>query len=233
MTTTEGPIAHTTDLSGEDGAGFVHAVALAVASGSPLVTVHGNAGPELEAQLPDAAPLAARWGRTVAHRRHCHTCCDDVTDTLLDAVHQLQPRLVISGSHGRHGLRALLHGNVSEELARNLTVPMLVVPNHGRGFVDERDGSLDLRRIVVPAGDEATARHGTEAARAFAAAAGVTGFELIVVPLEGITAAAQAADACMIVMTTRGHDGLHDALFGSHTDHAIRDARCPVLITAA
>jgi hypothetical protein len=33
MTTPEKPIAHTTDLSGEDGAGFVHAVALAVASG--------------------------------------------------------------------------------------------------------------------------------------------------------------------------------------------------------
>jgi nucleotide-binding universal stress UspA family protein len=30
-------------------------------------------------------------------------------------------------------------------------------------------------------------------------------------------------------MPTRGHDGLGDALLGSHTEHVIREARCPVL----
>ena len=44
--------------------------------------------------------------------------------------------------------------------------------------------------------------------------------------------AARAEEACLIVMSTRGHDGLGDVLFGSHTDHVLRDAICPVLVTA-
>lgn len=35
--------------------------------------------------------------------------------------------------------------------------------------------------------------------------------------------------ACLIVMPTQGHDSIGDVLLGSHTEHAIRDAECPVL----
>jgi nucleotide-binding universal stress UspA family protein len=31
-------------------------------------------------------------------------------------------------------------------------------------------------------------------------------------------------------MTTRGHDGLADVLFGSRAEHVVREAGCPVLI---
>jgi len=105
MTTTT--IAHTTDLSGDDSAAFHHAAALAAASGARLITVHGNPGEVTAAQLPDAAPLAARWGRVIAHQRICHECCDEVADTVIDAIHQLRPQLVVAGTHARHesGLR--------------------------------------------------------------------------------------------------------------------------------
>ncbi len=231
-----GPIAYATDLSGEDLPAFVHAAALAAASKTRLVTLHGNAPPERAAHLPDAGLLAARWGRPIDHERRCHECCDDVTDTLLDALRGLAPRLVVLGSHGRHGIRALVHGNVSEALPRNLAVPVLIVPNHGHGFVDEAHGTIDLRRVLIPAGDGADADRGRAAARELAALIGGGAPEEIVLHVaharitRDIIDAARDDGAGAIIMTTRGHDGVLDVLFGSHTDHVIREARCPVLV---
>jgi nucleotide-binding universal stress UspA family protein len=36
-------------------------------------------------------------------------------------------------------------------------------------------------------------------------------------------------DACAIVMATRGHDGVLDAIAGSHTEHVVRRVGCPLL----
>ncbi len=249
-------IAHTTDLSGADGAAFVHAAALAAASGTRLVTVHGNAPADTAERLPDAAVLGSRWGRPIAHERRCHECCDDVTDTLLDALRRVMPSLVVTGTHARRGLSAMVHGSVSESLARNLDVPTLVVPNRGPGFVDETSGAIDLRRVLIPAGDVGTAARGVAAARALLALAGVRHAELLVLvvgdhqlalPLDAdvrvihargtlesaIVASAREHEACVIVMPTLGHDGLGDVLFGSHTEHVIRTAGCPVLTVPA
>jgi nucleotide-binding universal stress UspA family protein len=222
-------IVHTSDLTGDDALAFLHASALAAASATRLVTVHGNAPPETAAQLPDAAAFSARWGRRIDHARVCHQCCDDVTDTLLDALRGLAPRLVVTGSHGRHGLRALLHGSVGEALVRNLDVPTLVVPNQCRAFVDAATGAIDLHRIVVVHSDPTATAVAVGAARTLAALASATNVELISVSPEAIATEARDLAACVIVMPTRGHDGVRDALFGSHTDHVIRDAPCPVL----
>ena len=223
-------LAHTTDLSGDDGAAFVHAAALAAASGARLVTIHGNAPPETAAQLPAAAPLAARWSRSIDHERRCHECCDDVTDTILDALHELRPALVIAGTHARRGLGAILHESVSEGLARNLDVPTLVVPNRGRGFVDEATGRIDLERIVVPAADAAAADVGVAAARKLAALAGISSPSIDVRIGHDVEAAAKDDRACVIVMPAEDHRGLLDALLGSHTEHVIHEAGCPVLV---
>lgn len=245
-------IAHATDLTGDDAAAFIHACALAAASSSRLVSVHGNAAPDTASQLPDAAELAARWSRTIEHRRMCHECCDDVEDTVIDAIRTLNPGLVVLGTHARHGLRALLHASVGEAIARNLAVPALFVPNRSRGFVDAATGVIDLHRILIPAGDVAQARRGLAAARDLVALAGVVNAQLEIVHLgdddpaiaqlgvrvsqaasedldTAILHAAKNRNACLIVMPTRGHDSVGDVLLGSHTEHVIRDAECPVL----
>lgn len=162
------------------------------------------------------------------------------------------------GTHARRGIAAWIRSSISEAIARNLAVPVLVVPNGARGFVDPRDGSVDLRRIVVPADHAAAARRGAEAARWLAQLAGHAARpedELVIVHagatdpdlhrpgipvlgigggIEGVLAdaiagAARARDACLIAMATRGHDGVGDVLRGSHTERVIREASCPVL----
>jgi nucleotide-binding universal stress UspA family protein len=252
---TKKTLAHTTDLSGDDGLAFVHAAALAAQSGARLVTIHGNPAPDAAARLPAASPLAARWGRTIDHERRCHECCDDVTDTVLDALRRLDPALVVAGTHARHGFRAFLHESVSAALARNLAMPTLIVPNRGRGFVDEATGAIDLRRILVPAADAATAEVGVNAARQLCALAGTRAPELIVLHVgdgdiippkaEGLAVhmryargrledeireIAREDRVCAIAMATRGHDGMLDALLGSNTEHVLHDAACPVMV---
>jgi nucleotide-binding universal stress UspA family protein len=232
-------IAHTTDLTGDDARAFEHACALAAASGARLLTVHGNAAAADVDRLPDARPLAAAWGRRIDHERRCHECCDDVADTVLDAVRRAAPALVVVGTHARHGLAAVLRGSVAEAIARNLDVPTLIVPNRVRGFVDPSTGAVDLRRVLVPVGGAADGERGVAAARALVALAGVADAEIIPFHVErgdvaaAVVAQAATTDACVIVMTTHGHDGIADSLVGSRTEHVLRDATCPVLSVPA
>jgi nucleotide-binding universal stress UspA family protein len=232
-------IAHTTDLTGDDTSAFVHASALAAASSARLVTVHGNAPHSDEVKLPDAAPLAAKWGRPITHERRCHECCEEVSDTVIDALADLRPELVVLGTHGRHGFAALVHGSVSETIARNIAAPALFVPNRARGFVNAETGAIDLNRIVIPAGTLADAQRGIAAARRLVALAGTPGAALEIVHVgapvpelanlgatvtrvegtleDAILAVARVHGACVIVMPTSGHDGVGDVLLGSHT----------------
>jgi nucleotide-binding universal stress UspA family protein len=244
-------IAHATDLSGDDEAAFVHASALAAVGGARLVTLHGNpSGPEA-ARLPDAEALAARWGRKIAHERRSHEGFEEAADTVLDGLRGLRPGLVVLGTHARHGIAAILHGSVAETIARSLDVPALVVQNRSRGFVDPASGAIELRRIVIPAGDAIDGARGLAAARLLAALAGVRDARLQILHVgdedprlaelgvevtrergqleEAIVDVARAYGASLIVMPTRGHDGIGDALLGSHTEHVIREAGCPVL----
>jgi nucleotide-binding universal stress UspA family protein len=244
-------IAFTTDLSGDDHAAFLHACALAAASGARLVTIHANAPAELASKLPDATPIAERWGRPIDHRRVCHECCEDVTDSLLDAIRGLAPQLVICGTHARRGFSALVRGSIAAALARNVEIPALIVPNGSAGFVDAATGRFTLREWIVPAGSRDEAVRGVAAARALAAFAGladvpievvhagrdVLAIEDLGVPIvrasgsieAAILAAARERPGAAIVMVTHGHDGVGDVLAGSHTEHVIRDAHVPVL----
>ena len=244
-------IAFTTDLSGDDRVAFVHACAVAAASGARLVTIHANAPEERASELPDAAVFAERWGRPIDHRRVCHECCEDVTDTLLDAIRGFAPQLVICGTHARRGFSALVRGSIATALARNVDMPALIIPNDAAGFVDAATGRFTLRELIVPAGSRAEAIRGIAAARSLASlmnladvpievvhagsdALAIEDLGIAVVRKTGriesaIVAAARERPGAAIVMVTHGHDGVRDVLAGSHTEHVIRDAHMPVL----
>jgi nucleotide-binding universal stress UspA family protein len=136
-------------------------------------------------------------------------------------------------------------------------VPTLIVPDVSRSFVDENSGASDLRRLLLPVGDAAAMRAGVRAAEALARLAAVTDVELVLLHVDdgrpapepeavpaswrvvtrgafgtledAVLAAATQLDACVVVMPTRGHDGVLDVLAGSHTERVVRRSRCPVL----
>lgn len=233
------------------------AAALAMKSGARLVTVHATAGEEPGFVSPLVGELAQRWGSPIEHFPMIHSCCDDVTDTVLDALRRIGPSLVVAGTHGRSGWLQLFQSSVAEGIARNVEVPTLMVPLAGRDLVDGRTGVIDLRRILVPAGDPVAARAGLQAAAWLAKMAGASEVEVVMLhvedgtpvpdagtpppglsvvrrsvpgPLEAaIVSVAREVDACVLVMATRGHDGLRDATLGSHTERVLREVQCPVL----
>ena len=133
----------------------------------------------------------------------------------------------------------------------------LFVPKEGRGFVDPREGTIHLSRILVPVAPEPTAQPAlVYAARAASITDGPVEFVLLQVgddplpPLEKpsdprfvfreerrtgdvideITRAAGEMDADLIAMTTDGRDGFLGVIGrGSHTEQVVRQAPCPVL----
>lgn len=249
-------IVHACDFTGDDVPAVLHAAALA-SRGARLITLH--AGRDDREPSPSPPELAARWGRPIDRELvriaiEADDVSDGAADNLIDALRELRPELVVVGTHARHGIAAWIRGSIGEAIARNLRVPVLVVPNHARGFVDPRDGAVALRRILVPADHAEAARRGAEAARWLAQLAGHApgpddelaivhagaidpDLERLGIPIlriEGILenailAAARARDACLIAMATRGHDSVGDVLRGSHTERVIREASCPVL----
>lgn len=250
-------IAFIADLTADEEVALTTAVALAHASGARLVTVHATTGaPPTSDQLTRADAVASRWALAIAHEPMVHSCCDDVTDTLLDALRRVAPTLVVSGTHGRSGFAQLLAGSVAEGVARNVKVPTLIVPLHGPGLADAKTGALGLRSIIVPAGDAEAAAAGLRAAAWLARLMGAQGVEIVLAHVDDGTAApaldvpegvkvsirtvkgrldealaelTRELDACALVMATRGHDGVLDALGGSRTERVLRQVACPVL----
>jgi nucleotide-binding universal stress UspA family protein len=257
-------IAFTTALTGEDDVAFAHAVALAVAAGAELTTIHGSEAddPPTPEALPDARPLLERWGIDAGRLTQQRTVekvegvLIDPLAKVLDALHQAEPELVVAATHARSGLARLLQRSGAESIALNMDVPTLLFPIDSHGFIDMSTGEIDLRRVIVPAGDPEMARIGYDAATAVVDALGESGVAFLMVQAGGDvgrrpileprddcfiewidmpetleTAVEYVTDeqTSLLVMATRGHDSIEDVIFGTHTERVLREARCPLL----
>lgn len=105
-----------------------------------LVLLHVHARPEFEhPELPaetvariqelsaasarkSLAALAAEAGATHTLFRH-----GDTAEQILEAAREIQPALVVMGTHGRRGLGRLLLGSVAAEVVRASPVPVVTV----------------------------------------------------------------------------------------------------------
>ena len=184
-------IVHLAGLDDSDQPAFAHAVALARASGSSLVSIHANDDPGALARMPRAATLLSRWGMLPAdaengaegklgmnHSCVVDNCCDDVVDTLLHAVARAKPDLLIATTGARDTLRRVLAGSVAEAVALQTSAPTLLLPVGCRSFVNAEIGVLGLRRVLVGAGDEQATRVGMERALWLANMAGTSELEI-------------------------------------------------------
>ena len=192
------------------------------------------------------------------HERVVENCCDDPVDTLVRAIKRVQPQLLIGATSSRDGLARAMLGSVAESVALHVRAPTLLLPSGCRPFVSEETGGLMLQRILVAAGDAEATEVGMMHALWLAdlLSASELNVELLhvkdgaVAPSPsppkraGITFHYEAARGSieaalleraesqrvdLIVMATRGHDSLRDALLGSHAERVLRRAPCPLL----
>jgi nucleotide-binding universal stress UspA family protein len=176
----------------------------------------------------------------------------------LDYLDKHATDLIVLATEGRVGLPRWIRPSVAERLAERSGTMTLFVPNSTPGFVALEDGEISLRRIVVPVdhdpSPEAAILYAARAAALMSDsrvaitllhigdAAEMPKLELPGVAscvfetstrsgavVEGILEVARESAADLIVMPTRGREGILDALRGSVTEQVLRRAECPLL----
>jgi nucleotide-binding universal stress UspA family protein len=188
---------------------------------------------------------------------------DDPVEGVLRFVDRNRCDFLVVATHAREGLARLLQGSVAENLARKAQLPTLFLPLHARGFVDVATGAPSLRNILIPIdGGTAPGAAAALALRmADALGCGEAALHslhvgppedapvLAVAPeheprvrrivaeqgsvVETIVDHAARLDAELIVMATRGRDGLMDHLRGSTTEQVLRQANRALLAVPA
>lgn len=259
MTSTQPVVAHATDLLPDGGVAFAHAVAIAQHLDARLVSLYAETDEREQRPAPTQADLVG-WadGRTVPHETHVHDGFDDPVDTLLEALHDLRPAVLVVGHRPANAFQRLMRGSVSTGLALNTHVPTLILAIGGRGFVDPDDGTVSLARIVVPVGSlpasEAALAALAEIVKPLAAApidvhliacGGAAAIETLALPKDpklrfhphrvadsvahAVTTLADELDADLILMSSRGQDSVHDVFVGTNTEQVVRHTQRPIL----
>lgn len=250
-------IAHATDLSAEGGIAFRHSVALALQKQAPLVTLHVNPASG-ERPMPEPSDLGWDIGG-LSHHKVTHECCDDPVETLLDALHKIEPNLLIVGAHKKTTFERLTRGSTSEAIATNQVCPTLFLPIGEQGLIDD-DGQMTFSCVMVAVGDKESGTKAFDALKQLVPAereinvvlfhSGERGFiEDFANQLEAPEAwqirtetrdgdfEAELENACsdldvdLIVMATRRTDGIMDLFRGTHTQRILREHFCPMLAT--
>jgi nucleotide-binding universal stress UspA family protein len=99
--------------------------------------------PAVRVELEGVADRVRATGVTAeAHLVHGISAAD----TILKAVADLRPDLVVMSTHGRGGLGRFLYGSVADQVLREADVPVLLVPAASAGAWPE-EGRL---RVLVP-----------------------------------------------------------------------------------
>jgi nucleotide-binding universal stress UspA family protein len=206
---------------------------------------------------PDATPSAVqdRLGLKVTKS---DVPDEDPTDAILRFTTENRCDLLVLATHAREGLARFFLGSIAETLARRAKIPTLFLPVGSTGFVDAATGKAALRNILLPIDLSASAGYAASLALRIADALGCEDAVLhalhvgapdempavavdarheprlrriladgAVVPR--ILQSAAELDAELIVMATRGRDGLLDALRGSTTEQVLRQAGRPLL----
>lgn len=263
-----------TDLGQDAPEVFAQALGLALQLKAELFLLHIADDTHPDAtwrRLPTVRALLERWGRLRKDASYAefealgirvHTIDrkptdGDLTMAVIRRVAELQPDLLLLGTHQRSGLGRITQGSVAEAVSRDTLRTTLFLPNPVRPLVLPDTGAVSLKRVLVPVSTDFSAPHLLiELERVVGAlTSGPVQFVLlhvgtfasvpeIPIPeranwswktdvrsgllVEQILEAEVAHEADLVCMATRGHDGLLDDLVGSVTERVVRRTRCPV-----
>jgi nucleotide-binding universal stress UspA family protein len=263
---------HPSDLSKGDEGAFVHALKLALAARAKLSLLHVRDRSEKVQwrDFPKVRSILIRWKVLPEGCSHddvvkaglrvykVKTHGSDPAATILEHLEGHPTDLVVMATRQRRGFSRWLHKPTAEPIARQSGVMTLFVPKEVNGFISPQDGSVSLRRILVPVDSRPHPQCALDAAAAVALLLGCRelAFNLLHVGspadmptlnvpqqpgwglrtntcdgdvVEEILKAAAETSVDLIAMATQGHNGFLDALRGSTTEQVLRGCRCPIL----
>lgn len=269
-------IFHASDFSPASAVAFAHALKIALVARAHLDIMHvtGHAtvrSDDLQwSDFPGVRATLARWGVLPIHAKPEDVARTGMTiqkivkaggdpvESIVEYWADSPPDLVVLATHQRDGFSRWLHRPVAEPLARQARAMTLFVPHDGRGFVSLEDGTVRLRRILVPVDHEPDGQRALEEgfflAQGFecpqvdftllhaGTERGMPTLFLLHHPewqwdkrvvagdaVEEILAMSRSWGPDLIVFATQGHKDYRDTLYGSTTERVLRAAQCPVL----
>jgi nucleotide-binding universal stress UspA family protein len=257
---------HPTDFSKASDLAFAHSLRIALRARAALTLFHVDQdGDDVRwSDFPAVRETLQRWGLLPAGSPR-----DAVLDLGVDVEKVRAPAgdpvqaiaaylredpadLIVLASHAGDRLGRWRSPSVAEPVAREAHSPTLFLPPGARGFVSAEDGTVCLRRVLIPVdhsprpqvalslADRLSRALGAEPQMTILHVGPEDAFPPLHVPQaaearsvrrvaagpvpEAIAAAARELDADLVVMTTRGHEGFLDALRGSTTERVLRQA---------
>ena len=261
---------HLSDFSSASENAFVHALALALIRRTEFTILHTGESREDWKHYPAVRATLERWGllqpgsprSAVSGRLGLRVTKVSMKSrsplaAMLRYLENHPTDLIVLATEGRTGLPRLHRPSVAEHIALRSRSRTLFVSNRSRGFVSWQDGTLSLRRILVPVDQRPNPLPALEYTAWMAAAlpgpveiillhVGPT-IEIAIPELPEIAdstwkqeyregdvvteliRAAREHQADLIAMTTAGQDGILDVLRGSVTQQVLRAAPCPLL----
>jgi nucleotide-binding universal stress UspA family protein len=261
---------HPSDFSPASENAFTHALAIALMRRTAFTILHTDASEQDWTRSPAVRTTLERWGmlepgsprsavfeQLAVRVNKIGLKSDSPLQAILDYLHTHPTDLIVLATEGRSGLPRWLQRSVAERLAERSGTMTLFVPDGARGFVSRDDGTVSLRRILLPVDKHPGPLPAIEYAARIASALG-TPIEIILLhvgaaatlpasmmpPLPTLTwtqenrqgdvvdeliGAANDHQVDLIAMTTAGQEGILDTLRGSVTQQVLRRAPCPLL----
>ena len=182
----------------------------------------------------------------------------DPLKAILSSLEERPADLVVLATEGRQGLPRWLKPSVAEGVARRSKTMSLFVPAGARGIVSPKDGSISMRRILVPVDHEPDPADAVSYAVRAAVMSPDSAVEINLLRVgpkpdwpnvnlpemrsiewkrihregdivEQIVATAADISADLIVIGTAGAKGILGALRGSVTEQVLRQSPCCLL----
>lgn len=265
-------IVHPTDFTPSSQGAFHHALKLALLTQAHFSLLHIDPAETATGfdDFPRVRPVLERWGLlppgTPKERvqelglyvRKIRAAASKPAQAIVQHVTTHPADLIVLAFHRRDGMSRWFHRPVAEPVVRDVSTPVLFVPEDCEGFVADADGRIRLRSILLPAARTDSTQVAAETIAKLGTLLECDQLDIHVMHVDNthhtpafhpvdrpgwnwqatrlggevvpsILGTAAEVHADLIVMATEGHQSWSDALLGSTTEQVLRQAQCPLL----
>ncbi len=264
-------VLHPTDLSESSLVAFHHALKAAMEAKAQLTLLHVSKDKDLKwSDFPGVRQTLERWGAlppgspksAVAQlgieARKIVANDSEPVDAVINYLEEHPTDLIVLSTSQRDGRVPWLGKSIASPVTRKAGEMTLLIPGDVDGFVSAKDGSVNLKRILIPIARTPRPDPALKTAARFVKKFGAREGTFIVVHvgtsntmpalkfpeiegwtwqkelrsgevIDGIVQAAKDFEADLIIMATDGRNGFLDGLRGSHSERILRYGVAPLL----
>lgn len=266
-----GSVLHPTDLSESSLVAFHHALKAAVEAKAQLTLMHVSKDKDLKwSDFPGVRETLERWGALppgspksavaelgVQARKFVANESEPV-DAVINYLEEHPTDLIVLSTSQRDGRIPWLGKSVASPVTRKSGEMTLLIPGDVEGFVSRADGSVKLKRILIPIARTPRPDPALKTAGKFVQKFNASEGTFMVLHvgtsntmpalrfpetegwtwqkelrsgevIDTIVNAAKEFEADLIIMATDGRNGFLDGLRGSHSERILRYGVAPLL----